>query len=326
MIARMRGATGVDLQSAFEAEVGSTTGAAQYSAAADFLLRNLGRSALNAVVRDGVLSAYRGKIAKAADLLQIEQDVRCWELPEGCAALGALIAQIPAERRGAVLTTNFDPLLEISLERAGVRPEAIALENDGRINSVRSLATRVIHVHGYWRDSDTLHLVPQLGESRPQVEEHIRKILAGCDVFVLGYGGWDDVIMRTISSRVAVGGYDDIDVLWSMRGQLADEPGTSELPRLLEGRTNVVAYEGVDVNRVLPSALRRCGSTMAACSTGSRVRRPRPRVGVHAELLSEGQRAAMRAAVSQATPAIRLNDLYKTDLDRARQVTREFDA
>src|SRR5438552_7941620 len=156
----------------------------RYQAAFLFLQGRLGQAAANEIVRRAVLAARpkdaslpeAGASVRALsddDLRLIDLD-RHWELNPGTEALGKLIAHYTKRFGRIVLTTNFDPLIEVAITRAGGQYFKTALHADGNLSQTEAPGCHVAHLHGYWYGSDTLHTVSQLQHSRP----HLRASLA----------------------------------------------------------------------------------------------------------------------------------------------------
>ena len=117
--------------------------------------------------------------------------------------------------RGPIITTNFDPLVEVAIRDGGGQPSPLALDSDGTIMAGdASGIVDVLHVHGYWRRGDTLHTVAQLTVDRPQLAGAIREALRGCLVAVVGYGGWKDAFTNTLVERVRENNPLGMEVLW----------------------------------------------------------------------------------------------------------------
>lgn len=149
-----------------------------YQEAFQTLIRKRGPDAANAVIRDALLKACRGQPEGLDDhsLAKLEADWTLWEIPKG---LTALAAHHPATFGRAFLTSNFDPLIEVALTRAGVPWHSTALHSDGSLLYLRGSGTSVVHLHGHWWGSDTLHTTRQLRTARPQLAASLKRMLAG---------------------------------------------------------------------------------------------------------------------------------------------------
>lgn len=250
----------------FDSAIAAAKGA-QYGVAAGFLLARGGPELLNSAIRLSVLRARtprlktldRSLLHDVAALGDLEKDVRGWAIPQGTQGLAKFVAYLEPKRRGAILTTNFDPLLEVALQTSGLVPLPNNLDGVGAPQTApRALDTlvQVDHVHGYWRFGDTLHTPAQLDRPRPQLEGYVRKVLSASIVCVIGYSGWDDVLTRSLRRLIEEGLERDVEVLWA---HYQDHPETVAIDTsIAPGR--IQNYFGVNANTLfteLNSALDR---------------------------------------------------------------------
>lgn len=251
----------------------------RYQAAFRHLQRTRGQDLANAIIRRCVLQArvpsssfpqVHAEIAEgAAELCRnLEHDVDGWHLPPAVKALGRLLAGIPAAARPIVLTSNFDPLITVSVHRAGGRAFTTALHSDGGFAAIDGQGTLVVHFHGDWFRSDTLHTPAQLGQDRPRLASSLAQLLGSRTLVVLGYGGWDDIFTRSLV-QVIRGELAAIDVLWAFYGD--DEAALQSqnaglLASLGPGieRARVMLYKGIDAHTFLPRLAEAIGSTVLA--------------------------------------------------------------
>ena len=56
-----------------------------------------------------------------------------------------------------MLTTNFDPLIGVSISAAGGTSFRTILHRDGNISLTEGDGSHIVYLHGYWFGSDTLH-------------------------------------------------------------------------------------------------------------------------------------------------------------------------
>jgi hypothetical protein len=255
----------------------------RYQAAFRHLQRTRGQDLANAIIRRCVLQArvpsqrfpqVHAEIADgAAELCRsLEHDVEGWHLPPAVRALGRLLAGIPAASRPIVLTSNFDPLVTVSVHRAGGRAFTTALHSDGGFAAIDGQGTLVVHFHGDWFRSDTLHTPAQLGQDRPRLAASLAQLLGSRTLVVLGYGGWDDIFTRSLV-QVIRGELAAIDVLWTFYG---DDEATlvsrnaGLLASLAPGieRARVMLYKGIDAHVFLPRLADAIGSTVLAPMPG----------------------------------------------------------
>ena len=128
-----------------------------------------------------------------------------------------LVMRFPEKYGGPILTTNFDPLLSVAIRRAGGAARRTVLSIDGALPKMDAAAEKehnIVHMHGYWRDGDTLHTPTQLGLSRERLHASVQSLLRNQMVVIVGYGGWDDSFARALAAVMD----DDtahIDVVWA---------------------------------------------------------------------------------------------------------------
>lgn len=173
-----------------------------YQAAFECLGRFGSQDACNRLIQSAVLRcrkrASRKKEYSEDELRALEDDVDGWEIPRGAWALGAILAKYRDELDCKVLTTNFDPMIEIAIRGEGGDYFSTTLHRDGNLYSVHGSVPQIIHLHGYWRGTDTLHSPTQLTNPRPMLERSLRRMLDESMLVIVGYGGWDDVFMRAL--------------------------------------------------------------------------------------------------------------------------------
>jgi tetratricopeptide (TPR) repeat protein len=237
----------------------------RYQKAMKTLLECEGQDELNVVIQMAVLKARLDKksvISKGdIDLETLERDYDNWILNPALEALARLYSQHRRYFSDTILTTNFDPLIEIALNKSKVQTETKILSTDGKIeNSVRhSDMTSVVHLHGFWRGSDTLHTAKQITRNRPQLKGSLSAILSTSLILVIGYSGWDDVFTKALVDLINEEN-SKVNVLWCFYG---DEDLTlakqnisllKKIDASLEQR--VVLYKGVDCMSLFPELLK----------------------------------------------------------------------
>ncbi|MEU9088189.1 SIR2 family protein [Streptomyces sp. NPDC048357] len=246
----------------FDGRVTGPSDAEKYQQAADFALEFRDQDWLNLVIRQAVLGACpdltpeeRSRLARAdeKELEAFERSSPLWRLNPATQALGRLLQLLPRERRGPVITTNFDPLLEIAVRRAGARASWQQIDLDGKLSRGEDEdAVDIAHVHGYWRQGDTLHTVHQLQKSRPQLHGSLRGSLSGHAVVVVGYSGWDDAFSRSLREFVREQDMQRTDLIWCSYDPLTDESFSSGLLGELLEAPRRSFYQGIDANRLFP--------------------------------------------------------------------------
>lgn len=247
-----------------------------YQAAFGFLAATLGQDDANAVIRGAVLEAFRADVRPAGvpdedACAGLERQLDEWHYRPGVAALGQLAARFPERYGRTVLTTNFDPLLGLAVRRAGGRAYTSFFAGDGNLEQVRGEGTHVVHLHGYWYGTDTLHVPSQLGQDRPRLRASLSRFLQTRTVVVMAYGGWDDIFTRTLA-EIAADAAASPDVLWCfydgdqarLRG--ANEALFEQLRPTLGGRT--ILYAGIDCHEILPELVKELGAAPLASVSG----------------------------------------------------------
>ena len=217
----------------------------------------------NALIRRAVLQAHTGARppapADADACTALERDLAGWHLSPWVRALGELLARPPAGFAPLVLTTNFDPLIQVAIERAGgLPPRSTVLDADGRYGQSHGPGCHVVHLHGHWTASDTLHTDVQLKRPRPLLQESLEATLGSHALVVLGYGGWDDVFLAALAAA-AERPLLKTEILWAFYDGDEDrirERNQPLLTRLGAGALDsrrVTLYKGVNLRELLPA-------------------------------------------------------------------------
>jgi SIR2-like domain len=248
----------------FDAFVSKGERAVRYSAALRFLRESLGPAGPNAVVRIAVLKARRPDAMEFPDDAAYDRDGVGWAVSAGGEALATLLVSHP-QFSGPVLTTNFDPLLTVAVRSAGGHPQRQVLDHDGRLRGAAELDDddqQIVHLHGYWRSSDTLHTSIQLTAGRPELRSSLLDLLRGRILVVVGYGGWDDVFSLALEDLLLYppsSPVDRIEVAWAFHD---DEPGLifQRSARLLTRYwkwmgSRVQFYKGIDCHSLFQQLL-----------------------------------------------------------------------
>jgi hypothetical protein len=268
MVSRIRARVAADAPRTLERFDEATKSAANpYQTAFGFLVATLGQDDANAVIRGGVLEAFRAEVRPAtlpddAGCAGLEKQLDEWHYRPGVAAIGQLAARFPERFGRTILTTNFDPLLALAVRRAGGRAFTSFHPGDGGFDHVRGEGAHVVHLHGYWYGADTLHVPSQLGADRPRLRASLARLLQKRTVVVMAYSGWDDIFTRTLR-EVAADPASSPDVLWCfyegdharLRG--ANEALFDQLRPTLGGRT--ILYAGIDCHTFLPDLVTELG-------------------------------------------------------------------
>jgi tetratricopeptide (TPR) repeat protein len=247
---------GADEAALFDQVIKAAPEGRVYQEAMQFVIECRGQPTLNELIRNAVLEC-RSASSDGLTQEQLERDVNGWYLRPGVAALGELIKSYEAVFNRPILTSNFDPLLEIAIRKAGRGAMSINLPTDGNFNSLilSDNIAQVVHFHGFWSQGDTLHTPDRLRRERPLLAGNLRQLLQETTLVVVGYGGWADVftdaLLKAISEQSQA-----IDVLWTFftrdPAEVAEKNSglLTSFQRLIGQR--VVAYAGVDCHKLFP--------------------------------------------------------------------------
>jgi hypothetical protein len=230
------------------------------------LVKARGRPAADALVRHAVLQAWQHTNEPSGDGLG-QADLDGWQLTSGLVALASIVKG----RKSAfstIVTTNFDPLIEVALRREGVETRRRVITADSTLHVAAAephSGVEVVYVHGFWHKSPTMHTAEQLMYSRPRLQSALVATLKRHDVLVVGYGGWDDVITGALEALT----FDDgasTEVLWAFYEE--DPVVLQARNRTLLGRVGRLIIEGlfhqyigIDCHKALPDLARRLESS-----------------------------------------------------------------
>lgn len=240
-----------------------------YQKAMGVLLKCFGQEQLNEIIAHAVLRARIENatplfISSELDFEDLEKDINGWFLNDGVKALAQLYINQNSSFVGPILTSNFDPLIEVAIKKQGFNSQSVFLVSDGKFsNTISDLALSVLHFHGYWRKDDTLHTYEQIMRSRPQLKGDLKKLLADSTLIVLGYGGWNDVFTSTLFEIVDEG-LNNFNLLWCFFE--SDEKILIDKNKWLFDRIKdnlnqrVVLYKGIDSNIFLPKLIQALGT------------------------------------------------------------------
>lgn len=278
---------GDKLREKFTKVISVESSAQQYQRAMAFLRDHYDQDAVNAVVRAAVLQARTAPEhdpARSDDIL--DEDLDGWYLPAASRDLGTLVVS-DTVKFGPILTTNFDPLLKVAVRRAGGDAVQTILHTDGGLDSLKTKpgVRRIVHLHGYWTGSDTLHSATQLGAERPQLLASLQRLIQEHILVVVGYGGWDDVFTRALA-QLGNDSKASVDILWAFF-ESEEALVRARYEKLLAGvgpiygRGRFRRYGGVDCHEFFKRLLAAQGHTSTAktgpapsTSTGSPPRPP----------------------------------------------------
>jgi hypothetical protein len=200
----------------YDAVVSGKVGADAYQAAMKWLGQNPGQDAVDEVIKRAVLQARKAEAGQLATGKDGEADE--WGIPVGTIEFAELIARGDERFIGPVLTTNFDPLISLALRKSGRHSGRRVLVDDGSLGGAAEDepgTCNVVHLHGFWRDSLTLHTQAQLTNPRPRLKASLQRLLVAQPrtLIVAAYGGWDDVFTEALVELVN-DEFANLDVIW----------------------------------------------------------------------------------------------------------------
>jgi hypothetical protein len=207
------------------------------------------------------LRPSRKELTKELIFAATEEAVESWVLSPAVECLGKLIMVCGHLFGKDLLTTNFDPLIGISIRRAGGNYFRVALAEDGNLSGIAGNVPRIVHLHGFYHGTDTLHTAIQLKRKRPHLRDSLKKLLGARVLIVVGYGGWDDIFMdalaRTVRER------EIREVLWTFYSKdeeiiCSNQSHVFQALAPAKGR-NIQFFKGIDVNRFIPKLYGFCG-------------------------------------------------------------------
>lgn len=250
------------------------TDAHKYAVVAE-QVESLDLFAFDTLIQKLILAAYRGHLTGSlsddldpASMNELcrraEEDHHNWRVPQGVQALADIVASIPPNQRPTLVTTNFDPLLEVALRIANNAAVAVDASSDAPIETTLSTSgSEVYHVHGYWRNGHAnalrqmLHLGRDLQIGRPTLAASLADAFRDGSVLFVGYGGWEDVFTQVLRS---VNTQKRLQILWAQYAE--DDSAALSLTRQISSLTSappnsIKVYKGVDADRLFTDVRRR---------------------------------------------------------------------
>ena len=233
-----------------------------YQNAFEFLHGRRGQDTANDIVRSAVWQSLDTRNwpshirqvppheADPAICRVLEKDSKAWILPRAVEVFGKLLVNCSDAFGGAVLTTNFDPLIEVSILRHSGRFYRTVLHEDGNLGQTVAQGIHIVHLHGYWYGGDTLHTPQQLNHSRPHLKSSLMDIIEDSMLVVVGYSGWDDIITGTLMDLLLRSGSNP-EIVWTFHSNQNStiEQSNEHLLTMLApgiGRGRVSLYRGID--------------------------------------------------------------------------------
>lgn len=250
----------------FDQDVSAKTGATAYQTAASFLRRCRGDGVLARAIRIAVLSACvdvteeeRRLTANDIECCRNLQGQGIWKVPAGYHKFAKFLSALPGNLRGPILTTNFDPLLEIALRQAGLESIAVPVGRDS-VPTAEQLreqsALPVFHLHGFWTSNSTLNTTSLLAAPRDRITSLLRQTFRKSIVLVLAYAGWQDMFMNCLSDlahRAEEMDLLEVEILWSSYETDTQAIFANRTLATLVNQPSFVLYLGIDANDLFHS-------------------------------------------------------------------------
>jgi tetratricopeptide (TPR) repeat protein len=230
-----------------------------YQSAFSYLTGRRGQGVANEVIKRAVAMSRSVSTSitslNDAECDNLDQGNENWSLSPAVKALGQLVVLNPVKFGRTVLTTNFDPLIQVAIRSAGGVTYRTVLHRDGHLNQTHSSGCHVVHLHGYWHGTDTLHTTRQLNQARPRLKASLKTLIGSNLLVVVGYGGWDDIFTEALREIIE----DDTakpEIIWTFlsRNPTQDNPLIERLaPGLDRGRVSF--YAGIDCHEFFPALM-----------------------------------------------------------------------
>jgi len=195
--------SGAQFLDALDTALEKASGPERYQTAMAFVYDQLDADAAADVVRTAVLRARKATAPDVDPQIDFDGLSDDWHITGAQRGLAHLMKLSPERFPGPTFTTNFDPLISLALSERGFRPRPTGIPLDGSINApVQTVQDEinVFHLHGYWRDSPTLHRPQQLMGKRPLLQNSLEHRLNNTHLLVMAYSGWDDIFTTAIAN------------------------------------------------------------------------------------------------------------------------------
>jgi len=103
----------------------------------------------------------------------------------------------------AIITTNFDRLMESALEERGISPDIISDETDILKKTDREHSNCwILKLHGDYKNSNIKNTEKELEKLNEEIEEIFMEVLNKYGVIVIGYSGSDEGVMSCFEKRI----------------------------------------------------------------------------------------------------------------------------
>lgn len=208
------------------------------------------------IVQAAILSAYNGRVTydpnqiRDEDCEACEQDLDSWNIHPSLDALAHLIRDLPDRFHPLVLTTNFDPLIEIALRKAGLRVVSFSAERDGFSRQSDAQGVIVYHLHGSWRGTRMLSTGGELARDRKSVKRELADLMREHWIVTMAYSGWNDIFMKELLPMIRHELGQESNVVWTTYGGRLPETLPDDVRTLIEEDG---VFHGIDCRDFLPA-------------------------------------------------------------------------
>lgn len=181
--------------------------------------------------------------------LELELATAHWFLRDGILHLGKLVVGNPSLFGNTIITTNFDPLIEVAIRSHQGSPVSIAIRESAEIIALH----KVVHVHGQWFSHQMLNNPEEIEQRRNQLHTYLSRHLSNTDIVVSGYGGWDRALLDAIWTAANHGNH---DIYWCLHGKADSVSGpVQELLKKAKSdqTTTLLLVESADCDLLFPA-------------------------------------------------------------------------
>ena len=228
--------------------------ASRYQQGMDILRSVAGPNACDRIMRIAVLKAQTQGISFEVKQKILEGDKdEClglektgdWHLTQGVKYLSYLVRRYP-RKFNVIITSNVDPLLEIAL--ADTNCNSLSIDNDARTGITVDLGScKIVHFHGFWRDSRTFHTKKELTQPRPQLLNSLVEDIKNHICVVIAYSGWDDIFIQALR-KITEDNTQRPEIIWSFFEKAPSETANAHTDLLPQFESKVDCYYGVNVH------------------------------------------------------------------------------
>ena len=208
----------------------------------------------------------------------------------------ALAALVELGLVQVILTTNFDPLVEMALDARGIRATVVRSGADiAGLPPLSQIRCLLIKVHGDYLDTRIRNTADEVAELDPEISEYVVRVVHENGLVISGWSADYDLGLRDALRRAAPTRY---TVYWTSRGDLHGQ--ADELATALDAHRVVVASADTLFTEIAAAcqALRQTGSLPSRDEAASL--------------------AATRRALTGAGGAMELTEHLRPEVEKAR--------